>query len=583
MRMMRSLMSAASVGSVQGFRTSTQLTMQQGLAGNVGRRATVGERCAGGSWLFSDGCPRERVTNLEGNTVEVALSCFRVGGRKPDKLADWNEVGACFIPKGSQCDEDDQCRNGTSCMLDAGGDAYTCQEVAADHMFDTATAAEVAAHVAAIIRSMAERLSNSELVSGVRRAPGGFMDDRSGAMSPFVAKPALAKQALAAVAKSFVSATVKGKDAASRSGSLFVISGDGRFLAKSVREQEYEEFADRLIGPLARHADLAGADCQPGSSDACWAEAALNRTCLNIPVLAFVHNDRYWVVLPASAELRGLVISRSAAELQPLGAATYYDVKPLWAKSKARLDFMQKLTELGMNPMAQAASTEMRAQWAALRATVERDIDFVTRESSDDAPLIDYSLLFEVYTPGRRVDVSGRHCMEAPSCFENNPASCQVLCVSIIDFFTTFTFHRWLESWWKQFKFHDYAQKAKDLLACPFSQRFPLSDGEGDGLTVTELNHSFVEVRVKVKWGKAGLHKDSTCKPYMDMACETAVGAKVFAKDECMPWWAQPRFCDGASCSFQAEPRYLDQCGAWMREWCQKAIADYNALQRPSI
>jgi len=222
-----------------------------------------------GAGYFSDGCPSERVTNLEGKTVEVALSCFSMGGRKPDELVGWREEGECFIPKTSQCDEDDQCRKGTSCMLDEGGDAYTCQEVAADRTFDDASAAEVAAHVAAMVRSMAESLSNSELLSDVQ-APGGFMDKRSGAMSPFVVRPALAKHILAEVAKSFASATVEGTNAASRSGALFAVSGDGRFLAKSVREAEYEEFAGRLIGPLARHADLANADCQSASSDACW-------------------------------------------------------------------------------------------------------------------------------------------------------------------------------------------------------------------------------------------------------------------------------------------------------------------------
>lgn len=117
-------------------------------------------------------------------------------------------------------------------MLDDGGDAYTCQEVAADHIFDDASAAEVASHVAMIIRSMAENLSNSELLSGggtqgPREFHGEFMDAESGAMSPFVVNPALAKQVLAEVVKSFEVATVKDEDAASRSGALFVISADG--------------------------------------------------------------------------------------------------------------------------------------------------------------------------------------------------------------------------------------------------------------------------------------------------------------------------------------------------------------------
>merc|ERR1719291_982178 len=174
----------------------------------------------------------------------------------------------------------------------------------------------------------------------------------------------------------------------------------------------------------------------------------------------------------------------------------------------------------------------------------------------------------------------GRHCLEGPSCFEEDPVACHVLCVSIIDFFTRFTFHRWLESWWKRFKFHDYAQKAKDLLECPLSQRFPSSDIEGDSLVVTPLNITFVEVRAVAKWTKAGLHKDSTCKPYLDMTCKLAVSVKAFTKHECMPWWAQPRNCFEATCRYQVEARYLDQCGSWMKERCEKEITDYNALQR---
>jgi len=508
----------------------------------------------------------------------VALSCFKRNGRKPDEFVDWNEEGECFIPKESQCDEDDQCRNGASCMLDEGGDAYTCQEVVVDHIFDDASAVEVAAHVAAIIRSMAQSLANSELLRQ-ERAPGGFMDERSGAMSPFVVNPALAKQVLAEVATSFSSATVKGNDAASRSGALFVVSGDGRFLAKSAREPEYEEFADRLIGHLARHADLANAVCQSASSDACWAEAAINRTSLNIPVLAFVHDDRYWVIMPECAQLRGLSISRSVEDLHPLGEATYYDVKPLWAKSKARPDFMQKLAGLGINPTATAASTEMRTQWAALQATVSCDIDFVTREGSDDAPLIDYSLLFEVYAPGRRVDIHGKNCLEASSCFEEDPVACHVLCVSVIDFFTKFNFKRWLEIWWKRFKFHDYAQKAKDLLECPFSQRFPPPDGDRGRVMVRRptSTSSDVEVVAQGMWG-FGTRRKSICKPFQDMACESVVRQGKSETYDCAQWWVKPRHCFTANCTFQVEARYLDQCGSWMQELCEEFIDGYNAV-----
>merc|ERR1719291_1009092 len=103
---------------------------------------------------------------------------------------------------------------------------------------------------------------------------------------------------------------------------------------------------------------------------------------------------------------------------------------------------MLKLTRLGINPETPTARSEIRTQWAALQATVDGDIEFLSQGGSDDAPLIDYSLLFEVYAPGRRVDTRGRHCLEAQSCFEEDLVACHVLCVSIIDFFTRFTLDR---------------------------------------------------------------------------------------------------------------------------------------------
>jgi len=298
---------------------------------------------------------------------------------------------------------------------------------------------------------------------------------------------------------------------------------------------------------------------------------------LNIPVLAFVHDDRYWVIMPASAQLRGLAISRSVEGLQPLGAAKYYDVKPVWAKSKARPDFVQRLAELGMNPMAPAASTEMRAQWAALQATVDGDRDFLSREGSDDAPLIDYSLLFEVYAPGRRVDVRGRNCIEAPSCFDEDPATCHVLCLSIIDFFTKFSFKRRLESWWKRFKFHNYAQKTKDLFECQFSQRFPspeTSSANGGNLTMGPINGLPGAVRVvaNVRWVIGG-YRVSTCKPYLDMACDFAVSGTI-RKGDCSS--LKPRYCYEMICTFQVKARYVDHCGSWMQEWCQDQLNEYN-------
>jgi len=150
-----------------------------------------------------------------------------------------------------------------------------------------------------------------------------------------------------------------------------------------------------------------------------------------------------------------------------------------------------------------------------------------------------------------------------------------VLCVSIIDFFTRFILTRWLESWWKSFKFHDYAEKAKALLECPLSQKFPSPGGEGSSMTVRPLHSPFVEVVARVRW--IFDYTESACKPYQDMACNNVVWTD-FDQEECLPPYAKPRNCLKAKCTFRVEARYLDQCGSWMREWCQTQINDYNAM-----
>ncbi|CAK0843581.1 unnamed protein product [Prorocentrum cordatum] len=467
-------------------------------------------------------------------------------------------------------------------------------------MFDGATATEIARHVAMLIQSMAGSLSTSELLSGggtrgPHRLHGEFMDARSGAMSPFVVNPALAKQVLAEVARSFESAMLREDDDASRSGALFVVSGDGLFLGKTVRESEYQEFARHVIGPLARHAGLPHAVCRPGSLDSCWAEAALNRTSLNVPVLAFVHGHRHWIVMPASARMRGFAVSRSAQDLEPLGTAQYYDVKPIWAKSKARQGFLRQLAVLGMNPAAAPAIAEMQAQWVELKATVGGDVDFLSREGSDERPFIDYSLLFEIYAPGRRVDVRGAHCLEARSCFEEDPTGCRVLCVSIIDFFTRFSVYRHLESLWKKFKFHDYGQKVKDLLGCPLRQR-PLSPrwhaGARAVLRVNGTEHfpplpfsRAVEVEIHLQYKEKESYLDEACEPYLDMVCEDVVSEINWTtdveqvEDECKGPYSRSISCKQAQCVFLTESRYLDQCGSWMQQSCHKKLLVVAVLE----
>lgn len=291
--------------------------------------------------------------------------------------------------------------------------------------------------------------------------------------------------------------------------------------------------------------------------------------------------------------MRGLAVSRSSEDLEPLGTAQYHDVKPVWARSRARPGLLRRLSELGMNPTAAPAVAEMRAQWAAMQATVGGDIDFLAREGSDDRPFIDYSLLFEVYTPGRRVDVSGAHCLEARSCFEEDPTGCQVLCVSIIDFFTRFTLYRYVESLWKKFKFHDYGQKVKDLLGCPLRQRLPLPSthaGSRDGFNVNGTEYlsstplsGVVEVEVHLHYNASEHFLDRACEPYLDMICEDAVSQGYWTtrvehvEEECKGSPAMS--CKQARCVFLTKSHYLDQCGTWMQRNCDKKLTTVAVLE----
>jgi len=554
---------------------------------------SVGQACTG-NWLFGSGggCGRHRVTDLDGTVSDVQLKCFKRDALKADELADRGERGICLIPKNEKCEEDEQCRSGTSCQPRGFDAVHRCREVCAECDADGEDDAGLAVRVAAVVRSMARSLSQSDLLRGTP-VPGKFMDARSGALSPFVAQPAVAQHVLREVSVSFETAEIKGEDAASRSGSLFAISGDGRFLAKSVRETEYKELTGHLLDPMAKYLNLRDITCQPSAMDYCWVEGVLSRTTLNVPVLAFVHDGRYWVVMPAGAQMRGLAVSHSVGSLQPWGAATYYDLKPVWAKSSARPDFMKLLTELDFHPTSGSAPAEMRTQWAKLQAAVERDLDFIASEESDEDPYIDYSLLFEVYTPSRRVDVAGKNCIEGRSCFKDDATSCWVICISIIDFYEKFSMFRYVESVVKSFKFHNYARKTKEMFRCAFSQNMSwtgetsLIDGVASSTSIPSSRVVNLTTSVNASIGFAGILPDPVdCDPYLEMACGKFLGNGLWSivRTECQPWWVAlislPRTCSKATCSFSIKAEYLEHCGGWLQAKCRHDLDMHNYDER---
>jgi len=478
-------------------------------------RLGYGEPCTG-AWIGHKGdCGSEVLTGPNGEEQKVQLLCYDTRPTKPAvTLAARGVRGKCFIPRNQPCTLDVQCQTATYCTPQGDGSICAASGLRIPVGGSETTTAE---SVVRLVQFLVTKLQQSIKENGVATIDG-IMDTRSGVLSPYLANTILALQMLSALQRGFKAGSVMGQSPSSRSGATFVVSQGKFFLAKRIRPDEYANLAADLLAGLANHCKLREADCSAASLASCWAEAVLSCTTLNVPLLAFAHEQEHWVVLAMSGKLRGLASSQIEWQLEPWGSAAYYDVKPLWAKSNDRNGFLRTLSELEIQPEAEDAPAGLVEQWGTVSRTLTRDLLWLS-QGRKDRPYIDYSVLFEVYSPQRQVPVAGRNCLSASPCFQASSAEgCHVVCVSLIDYFTSLDSFRELESLVKLDKFKDYAQKARNFLECSFADHLPSLPGmqvQGALQPGYEVLSMTATSTVPFKTGI----KPSICAAYRGLAC----------------------------------------------------------------
>jgi len=348
---------------------------------------------------------------------------------------------------------------------------------------------------------------------------GLIRDPRTGAVSPYGINGQLAISALRDLQRSFANiqeATLAGANSASKSGASFIFSGDGRFIMKSVRSEEFRVLTGQLIERIAVRARFDLAKCTSEDSPWCWASHALAHTTLVVPLLAFSNpkQKEYWIAMPAAAQMRGLVTSHNFTQLSPWGTVFYFDTKPLPAKSNARSKFMRKLAELGFLPKAPMTYSAQASQWSGLEEALLKDVELLSVKTQEDESLVDYSLLFELYQPSRKVRDPGPGCISSFECFYlEGEGDCWVLCVSVIDYLVTYGPMRKLESFFKGGKFNGYGTKVAEMLHCSFGQALPVD-------THAELFHMDAQDQQWLyRFPRGPEEKQKLCAEYTELAC----------------------------------------------------------------
>jgi len=235
------------------------------------------------------------------------------------------------------------------------------------------------------------------------------------------------------------------------SGATMVFSGDGRFIVKKIREEEFAAMIE-MMTDLNHHAGLE--EEQQCARAACWAEAALGSTALNLPLLAFRDGTDPWFVMPRTTSLRAYIQTDNSTSEGPYGPPVCYDVKPFWAASDDRPTFLRFLTENDLT------LEDKRGEWRTLQNTLARDANFL---DSFKPPMVDYSLLFEVYhVDANYTQYPWKNCVSS-----HNGTDIHVMCVSIIDYFLPFnSLWKTVESTVIWEKWHDYGNKVKNLVHC---------------------------------------------------------------------------------------------------------------------
>jgi len=491
----------------------------------------VGASCLGSFYKQRGNCGSIYVQSPCGLDTIVQLYCYNQDSQtSPGTKAGSNKPGVCQIPRTKPCYADEHCRRGTYCLpTDAAPVFYTCQEASMSNSYMTENKNRANAIVEMLLIvavGYVESLDQTR-VSGAQlhAVPTLIHDPRTGAVSPYGVNVNLAQTALGVMIRSFSStfeATVQVQKA-SKSGAIFVYSGDGRFLIKSVRKEEFTNFAGTSAAKIASAGGLADVVCEDRDKEWCWAAAMLQHTALMVPMLAFSSpkTSEYWLVMPAAALFRGLAISQGET-LEPWGEAAYFDVKPWPAKSNARERFLWKFARMNLLPFTDSSHGEENVNhWVSLDKSIQAALELLGGDDGDDSSSsVDYSLLFEVYKPNRTVTNPGRHCVASKDCFPSRDQSgCRVLCLSIIDFLTTFNFARKIESMWKDGKFNGYNAKVKELLNCMSAPRDTLPTRKQTWATQEDGQRTSVE-KVSMPVDSAWETKRyRVCLPYLEMAC----------------------------------------------------------------
>jgi len=306
-----------------------------------------------------------------GEVRAISQHCFTLHAGLTWILASTNSPGTCFIPKSSACQSDKQCQPSTFCL--EAPDSSTCQHLTGDSRVSSNRVGTIHKLVQVVARKRQSMLEKNSLQA------------RSGIFSVFLKKHLKPLLREIEVAFKTVGQTVY-KQA---SGATMVFSGDNRFIVKKVREEEYIAMIEMLTR-LNQHAGLENE--QQCVSDACWAMAALGSTALSLPRLAFRDVDDPWFVMPTAASLRAYMQTDNSMSGGPYGLPVYYDVKPFWAASPDRPSFLRFLAEKDL-------TLDESLEWRAFQTTLINDANFL---DSFKPPMVDYSLLFEVY----RVDAN---------------------------------------------------------------------------------------------------------------------------------------------------------------------------------
>lgn len=445
--------------------------------GAVNNTSGITAACRGHFFGSAGDCPAVVVVDESGQEHAVQMYCYDTLALNQGKKTSRGELGSCFVPRKKPCNENDQCRPGTACLPSEETDPLMYRCISISDSISESNISDVAGMVRTMAKYLLDSLPERHNASGLDGRAAVF-DQRSGVLSPYLVSTPLARAAFEDISRSFVDG-ISGKHAASGSGASFIHSSDGLFIAKSLpRVSEWDDMALYLMESLP---DLIGLRGKPCDGVACWARAALEETTLNVPVMAFKHFGKAWVVLPSVFVMRCYALHRQLpnSNCSLGGKPKLLDVKPPWARSKQRATFFRKLADLDFRPGGPDVPSKQRKAWLEVSGMLVSDTQYL---ASGDYPFMDYSLLFEVYEPENRLEEPGSGCVPSRQCFLTEQSTwdkkylrflnlstkkCTILCVSIIDYFLRYdSTRKTIESTIIHNKWDEYDSKVVNMIAC---------------------------------------------------------------------------------------------------------------------